>query len=135
MTEGGLIYHTRPCFLEFRQSLSSSSLSILKLNHTLSVVLFSIDSLYLFLCWSYCRNSKINYPQLLNKNIFVRQCQNLINVPIVKTKRQANFKDFKRFGAFIKGLDEQKNVVFNLFLSVGLFWHLWAFKTLVSLAF
>jgi hypothetical protein len=28
---------------------------------------------------------------------------------LVKTKRQANFKDFKRFGAF-KGLVEQKNV-------------------------
>jgi hypothetical protein len=27
---------------------------------------------------------------------------------LVKTKRQANFKDFKRFGAF-KGLVEQKN--------------------------
>jgi hypothetical protein len=33
----------------------------------------------------------------------------------VKTKRQANFKDFKRFGAF-KGLVEQKNVVFNSFV-------------------
>jgi hypothetical protein len=32
--------------------------------------------------------------------------------PLVKTNRQANFKDFKRFGAF-KGLVEQKNVVFN----------------------
>jgi hypothetical protein len=31
---------------------------------------------------------------------------------VVKTKRQANFKDFKRFGAF-KGLIEQKNVAFN----------------------
>jgi hypothetical protein len=31
---------------------------------------------------------------------------------LVKTKRQANFKGFKRFGAF-KGLVEQKNVVFN----------------------
>jgi hypothetical protein len=31
---------------------------------------------------------------------------------LVKTKRQANFKDFKRFGAF-KGLVEQKNVVFT----------------------
>jgi hypothetical protein len=28
---------------------------------------------------------------------------------LVKTKRQANFKDFKRFGAF-KGLVEEKNV-------------------------
>jgi hypothetical protein len=35
--------------------------------------------------------------------------------PLVKTKHQANFKDFKRFGAF-KGLVEQKNVVFNSFL-------------------
>jgi hypothetical protein len=34
---------------------------------------------------------------------------------LVKTKRQANFKGFKRFGAF-KGLVEQKNVVFNLLL-------------------
>jgi hypothetical protein len=34
--------------------------------------------------------------------------------PLVKTKRQANFKDFKRFGAF-RGLVEQKNVVFNFF--------------------
>jgi hypothetical protein len=47
----------------------------------------------------------------------------LINV---KTKRQANFKDFKRFGAF-KGLVEQKNVVFNSFVcKLGLFWHEWA---------
>jgi hypothetical protein len=40
---------------------------------------------------------------------------------LVKTKRQANFKGFKRFGAF-KGLVEQKNVVFNSFLcKLGLF--------------
>jgi hypothetical protein len=31
---------------------------------------------------------------------------------LVKTKRQANFKGFKRFEAF-KGLVEQKNVVFK----------------------
>jgi hypothetical protein len=44
---------------------------------------------------------------------------------LVKTKRQANFKDFKRFGAF-KGLVEQKNVVFNSFVcKLGLFWHEW----------
>jgi hypothetical protein len=49
---------------------------------------------------------------------------------LVKTKRQANFKDFKRFGAF-KGLVEPKNVVFNSFVcKLGLFWHSWAFKTL-----
>jgi hypothetical protein len=34
---------------------------------------------------------------------------------LVKTKRQTNFKDFKRFEAF-KGLVEQKNVVFNSFV-------------------
>jgi hypothetical protein len=34
---------------------------------------------------------------------------------LVKTTRQANFKDFKRFGAF-KGLVEPKNVVFNSFV-------------------
>jgi hypothetical protein len=40
---------------------------------------------------------------------------------LVKTKRQANFKDFKRFGAS-KGLVEQKNIVFNSFLcKLGLF--------------
>jgi hypothetical protein len=40
---------------------------------------------------------------------------------LVKTKRQANFKDFKRFGAF-KGFVEQKNVVFNSFVcKLGLF--------------
>jgi hypothetical protein len=51
----------------------------------------------------------------------------------VRTNRQANFKDFKRFGAF-NGLDEQKNVVFYSFLcKLGLFWHSRAFKTLVSL--
>jgi hypothetical protein len=47
---------------------------------------------------------------------------------LVKTKRQANFKDFKRFGVF-KGLVEQKNVVFNSFLcKLGFFWHSWALK-------
>jgi hypothetical protein len=35
--------------------------------------------------------------------------------PLVKTKRQGNFKDFKRFGAF-KEFVEQKNVVFNSFV-------------------
>jgi hypothetical protein len=45
---------------------------------------------------------------------------------LVKTKFQANFKYFKRFGAF-KGLAEQKNVVFNSFLcKLGLFLHQWA---------
>jgi hypothetical protein len=36
---------------------------------------------------------------------------------LVKMKRQANFKDFKRFGVgAFKRLVEQKNVVFNSFL-------------------
>jgi hypothetical protein len=40
---------------------------------------------------------------------------------LVKRKRQVNFKDFKRFGAF-KGLVKQKTVVFNSFLcKLGLF--------------
>jgi hypothetical protein len=34
---------------------------------------------------------------------------------LVKTKRQANFKGFKRFGG-VKGLVEQKNVAFNSFV-------------------
>jgi hypothetical protein len=47
---------------------------------------------------------------------------------LVKTKRQTNFKDFKRFGAF-KALVDQKNVVFNSFVcKLGFFWHLWASK-------
>jgi hypothetical protein len=32
--------------------------------------------------------------------------------PLIKTKRQANFKDFKRFGAF-KGLVEQKKTLYS----------------------
>jgi hypothetical protein len=47
--------------------------------------------------------------------IFCKRVKNDFLSPIVKTKRQANFKDFKRFGAF-KGLVEQKNVVFNSFV-------------------
>jgi hypothetical protein len=43
---------------------------------------------------------------------------------LVKTKRQANFKDFKRFGAFKKLVEQKKNVVFKSFLcKLGLFWH------------
>jgi hypothetical protein len=42
---------------------------------------------------------------------------------LVKTKRQANFKDLERFGAFKRRV-EQKNVVFNSFVcKLGLFWH------------
>jgi hypothetical protein len=40
---------------------------------------------------------------------------------LVTTKRQANFKGFKRFGAF-KLLVEQKNVVFNSFVCNVLKW-------------
>jgi hypothetical protein len=42
---------------------------------------------------------------------------------LVKMKRQANFKDFKRFGA-CKSLVEQKNLVFNsLVCKLGSLWH------------
>jgi hypothetical protein len=45
---------------------------------------------------------------------------------LVKTKRQANFKDFMRFGTF-KGLVEQKNLVFNsLVCKLASLWHEWA---------
>jgi hypothetical protein len=44
---------------------------------------------------------------------------------LVKTKRQANFKDFKRFGAF-KGLVEQKNVINSFVCKLGSLWHEWA---------
>jgi hypothetical protein len=40
--------------------------------------------------------------------------------PLVKTKCQANFKDFKRFGAF-KELVEQKNVINSLVCQLGFF--------------
>jgi hypothetical protein len=44
---------------------------------------------------------------------------------LIKTKRQANCQDFKRFEAF-KGLVEQKNVVFSLFVcKLGSLWHEW----------
>jgi hypothetical protein len=44
---------------------------------------------------------------------------------LVKTKRQANFKDVMRFGAF-KGLVEPKKVVFNSFVcKLGSLWHSW----------
>jgi hypothetical protein len=60
---------------------------------------------------------------------------------LVKTKRQAIFKDFKWFGGAFKGLFEQKNVVFNSFVcKLGFFWHSGAFlasvrqfKTLVPI--
>jgi hypothetical protein len=50
---------------------------------------------------------------------------------LVKTKRQANVKGFKRFGAF-KGLVEQKNVFNSFVCNLGVFWHSWVFKTLVT---
>jgi hypothetical protein len=48
-------------------------------------------------------------------SLFFTRVKNDFLSPLVKTKRQANFKDFKRFGAF-KGLVEQKNVVLNSFV-------------------
>jgi hypothetical protein len=35
---------------------------------------------------------------------------------LVKMKRQANFKDFKRFGVFKRLVEQKKNVVFNTFV-------------------
>jgi hypothetical protein len=55
--------------------------------------------------------SRYDFSDMIKKK-FVRLCQNLRNV---KKKRQANFKDFKRFGVF-KGLVKQKKVVFNSFV-------------------
>jgi hypothetical protein len=47
---------------------------------------------------------------------------------LVKTKRQANFKDFKRFGAF-EGLVEQKNVVSTRSCcKLGFFWRTHAYS-------
>jgi hypothetical protein len=44
---------------------------------------------------------------------------------LVKTKLQANFKDFKRFGPF-KVLVEQKKPCIQLVrVSIGLFWRSW----------
>jgi hypothetical protein len=55
---------------------------------------------------------------------------------LVKTKRQANFNDFKLFAAFKVLVEQKKNVAFNSFVcKSGLLWHWWAFKTLVLLAF
>jgi hypothetical protein len=47
---------------------------------------------------------------LLEFENFLLREQILINVTTCKKKRQANFKDFKRFGAF-KGLVEPKIVI------------------------
>jgi hypothetical protein len=43
---------------------------------------------------------------------------------LVKTKRQVNFKEFKRFGAF-KGFVEPENLLFNSFVcKLDLFLHM-----------
>jgi hypothetical protein len=55
---------------------------------------------------------------------------------LVKTKRQANFKEILSHLEPLRGSSNKKNVVFNSFVcKLDLFWHSWAFKTLVSLAF
>jgi hypothetical protein len=43
---------------------------------------------------------------------------------LVKMKREPNFNDFKRFGAF-KGLVEQKRCIQLVRMLIGLFWHSW----------
>jgi hypothetical protein len=45
---------------------------------------------------------------------------------LVKRKRQANFKDFKRFEAF-KGLVEQQKFCIQLVRVNWAFWNSWAF--------
>jgi hypothetical protein len=49
----------------------------------------------------------------------------------VKTKRQANFKDFKP----LRGSSNKKTYSTRSCVNWAFFWHSWAFKTLVSLAF
>jgi hypothetical protein len=47
---------------------------------------------------------------------------------LVRTKRQANFKDFKRFGA-VKGLVEKKTLYSTRScVNWVFFWYSWAFK-------
>jgi hypothetical protein len=50
---------------------------------------------------------------------------------LVKMKRQANFKDFKQFGAF-KGLVEQKTLYSTRSCVNWAFWHSWAFKRVLN---
>jgi hypothetical protein len=78
--------------------------SIIKLNQVIIVELF-IFFVYFQTNTFFCSTLSEFENFLLCERI-------LINVTTVKTKRQANFEDFKRFGAF-KGLVKQKNVVFN----------------------
>jgi hypothetical protein len=42
--------------------------------------------------------------------------------PLVKTKRQANFKDFKRLGAFKELVEQKKRCIHLVRVSTGLFW-------------
>jgi hypothetical protein len=74
--------------------------------------------------------TKLQYQRKYNKNVFCSTlsefenfllCERiLINVTTCQNERQVTFKDFNLFGAF-KGVVEQKNVVFNSFLCIGLF--------------
>jgi hypothetical protein len=85
-------------------------------NLTTAILILTVQ---MFIEWTLCERILIN----------------VTNCAIVKTKRQTNFKDFKRFAVF-KGLVEQKKRCIQLVrVSRGLFWLSWVFKTLVSLAF
>jgi hypothetical protein len=42
---------------------------------------------------------------------------------LVKTKRQANFKGFKRFGAFMGLVEQKKRCIQLVRVSIGFFWH------------
>jgi hypothetical protein len=41
-------------------------------------------------------------------------------------KCQANFKDFKRFGAFKGRVEQKKRCIQLVRVSIGFFWHEWA---------
>jgi hypothetical protein len=70
-----------------------------------------------------CHLSIVTFASFYLKNVFTEEC------------RQANFKDFKQFGAF-KGLVEQKNVVFNSFVyQLGFLARVGQFKMRVKRAF
>jgi hypothetical protein len=61
------------------------------------------------------QKKKISCSTLSEFEKFLLCERSLIMLQLVKTKRQANFKDFKRFGA-LRGSSNKKNVVFNSFL-------------------
>jgi hypothetical protein len=86
----------------------------------------------LFYCCFVIIKKSLHSKQLLTKNTILGFLRYLFSLTLSEFKNflrcerilinvTTNFKDFKRFGAF-KGFVEQKNVVFNSFVSkLGLF--------------